>query len=106
MLYTGGEDQAEASITSNNASLIQVVNSSSDGGQFAEKVDRCPLNRGRQVHLGPQNLYVVGCLLLKGCLSIEVNGRTVGTFRIVRYIVGVCCRGVSIKQSSIVPYFP
>ena len=44
MLYTGGEGQAEASITSNNASLIQVVNYSIGGGQFAEKVDRCPLN--------------------------------------------------------------
>ena len=27
---------------------------------------------------------VVGCPLFRGCLSIEVNGRTVGTFRIVR----------------------
>ena len=26
-----------------------------------------------------------------GCLSIEVNGRKVGTFRIVRYIVVVRC---------------
>ena len=35
---------------------------------------------------------VAGYPLIKGCLlSIEVNGRTVGTFRIVRYIVGVCC---------------
>ena len=30
---------------------------------------------------------VAGCPLFRGCLSIEVNGRTVGTFRIVRYIV-------------------
>ena len=42
----------------------------------AEKFDKCPLNRGP---------------LFRGCLSIEVNGRTVGTFRIVRYIVGVRC---------------
>ena len=34
---------------------------------------------------------VAGCPLFGGCLSIEVNGRTVGTFRIVRYIVGVRC---------------
>ena len=37
---------------------------------------------------------VPGCPLFRGCLSIEVNGRTVGTvgtFRIVRYIVGVRC---------------
>ena len=32
---------------------------------------------------------VVGCLLFRGCLTIEVNGKTVGTFRIGRYIVGV-----------------
>ena len=34
---------------------------------------------------------VAGCPLFRGCLSIEVNGRTVGTFKIVSYIVGVCC---------------
>ena len=46
------------------------------------------------IQLGPQKcpLYrVVGCPLFRGCLSVEVNGRTVGTFRIVRYIVGVHC---------------
>ena len=32
---------------------------------------------------------VAGCPLFRGCLSIEVNGKAVGTFRIVRYIVGV-----------------
>ena len=32
---------------------------------------------------------LAGCPLVRGCLSIEVNGRTVGTFRIVRYTVGV-----------------
>ena len=45
---------------------------------------------------------VVGCLLFRGCLIIKVNGRTVGTFRIVRYIVGICCWGVSIKWDSAV----
>ena len=29
---------------------------------------------------------VAGCPLFRDCLSIEVNGRTVGTFRIVSYI--------------------
>ena len=29
---------------------------------------------------------VAGCPLFRGCLSIEVNGRTVRTFRFVRYI--------------------
>ena len=32
-----------------------------------------------------------GMSAVQGCLSIEVNGRTVGTFRIVRHIVGVRC---------------
>ena len=38
---------------------------------------------------------VAGCLLFMGCLSIEVNRGTVGTFRIVCYIVSaVELRGV------------
>ena len=48
---------------------------------------------------------VVGCPLFRGCLSIEVNGRTVGTFRIVRYIVGVRFSGVSVKRGSTVVLF-
>ena len=43
---------------------------------------------------------VAGCPLFRGCLSIEVNGRTVGTFRIVRYIVGVRCSGLSANRGS------
>ena len=62
-------------------------------GNLAKKVDECPLNRGHQV-LFAYNwdcvncpLYrVAGCPLFRGCLSIEVNGRTVGTFRIVHYV--------------------
>ena len=51
---------------------------------LAEKVgewerEKCPLYK------------VVGCLLFRGCLSIEVNGTTVGAFGIVRYIMGVHC---------------
>ena len=64
----------------------------------AEKVDECLLNRGRKVSFAYNwdrescPLYgVAGCPLFRGCLSIEVNGKTVGTFRIVRYIVGVRC---------------
>ena len=45
---------------------------------------------------------VVGHLLVRGCLSIEVNGRTVGTFRIVHYIMGVRFSGVSVKWGSTV----
>ena len=45
---------------------------------------------------------VVGCPLFRGCLSIEANGRTVGTFRIVRYIVGVRFSVVSVKRGSTV----
>ena len=76
---------------------------------LAEKVDECPLNRGRCVLLAynwdHENwpLYrVVGCPLFRGCLSVEVNGRAVGTFRIVRYIVGVRYSGVSVKRGSTV----
>ena len=57
------------------------------------------------VQLGRENclLYeVAGCSLFRGCLSDEVNGRGVGTFRIVCYIMGVRCSGVSIKQGSTV----
>ena len=39
------------------------------------------------------------------CLSTKVNGRTVGTFRIVRYIVGVRFSGVSVKRGSTVPMY-
>ena len=63
---------------------------------LAAKVDECPLNQGRLVLLAynwdRENcpLYgVAGCPLFRGCLSIEVNGSAIGTFRIVRYIVGV-----------------
>ena len=45
---------------------------------------------------------VAGCPLFRGCLSIEVNGRAIGTFRIVRYIVGVRFSGVSVKRGSTV----
>ena len=65
---------------------------------LAEKVDECALNRGRKVLLAynwdRENcpLYgVAGCPLFRGCLSTKVNGMTVGTFRIVHYIVGVRC---------------
>ena len=65
---------------------------------LAEKVDECPLNWDRKVLLAYNrdrkncpSYGVAGCPLLRGCLSIEVNGRTVRTFGIVRYIVGVRC---------------
>ena len=46
---------------------------------------------------------VAWCPLFRGYLSIEVNGIPVGTFRIVRYIMGVCYSGVSVKRGSTVP---
>ena len=64
---------------------------------LAEKVGKCPLNPGQVLLTYNWDrkkcpLYgVAGCLLFRGYLSIEVNGRTVGTFRIVHYIVGVRC---------------
>ena len=66
---------------------------------LAEKVDECPLNRGHCVlfayNWDCENrplLGVVGYPLSRGCLSIEVNGRAVGTFRIVRGCL--LCRGI------------
>ena len=76
---------------------------------LAEKVDECPLKQGRCVLLAYNwdhencSLYgVAGCPLFRGCLSIEVSGRAVGTFRIVRYIMGVRYSGVSVKWGSTV----
>ena len=65
---------------------------------LAEKVDKCQLNQCCYV-LFAYNwecincpLYgVVGCPLFRGCLGTEVNARTIGSFGIVRYIVGVLC---------------
>ena len=45
---------------------------------------------------------VVGCPLFRGCLSIKVNGKTVETFRIVWYIMGVHSWGVFVKRGSTV----
>ena len=39
---------------------------------------------------------------IQGLLIIEVNGRTVGTFRIIRYIMGVRFSGASVKKDSTV----
>ena len=38
-------------------------------------------------------------------ISIEVNGRTVRTFRIVCYIMGVCFSGVSVKRFHCITMF-
>ena len=35
------------------------------------------------------SLIVAGCPLLRGCLSIEVNGRTVGTCRICQCLAAI-----------------
>ena len=62
---------------------------------LAEKVDDCPLERGSLsivcVPLGPRKLSVMRSSGVSAIQGIEVNGRIVGTFRIVRYIVGVRC---------------
>ena len=65
---------------------------------FAEKVDGISTKSGSLsivcVQLGPLKLSVIrsnGVSAIQGLLSIEVNGRTVGTFRIVHYIVSVHC---------------
>ena len=57
---------------------------------LAIKVDECPLNQCfLSINWDCEScpLYgVVWCPLFRHYLSIEVNGRTVGTFRIVHYI--------------------
>ena len=80
-------------MSNSNASNVSLLTTAVMVDNLAKKVDECPLNWDRQV-LYAYNwdcescpLYgVAGC---PGCLSIEVNGRTVGTFGIVHYIVGV-----------------
>ena len=89
---------------------------------LAEKVEECPLNWGCWVllaynwdHENCPLCGVAGCPLFRGCLSIEVNGMAVGTFRIAHYIVarvhnncyellivGVHYSGVSVKRGSTV----
>ena len=51
---------------------------------LAKKVDDCPPKSGSLsivgIQLGPRKLSVIrssGCPLFRGCLSIEMNGRTV-----------------------------
>ena len=97
LLYAGRECYPEASTTSNsNESNVKLLTTAAMVDNLAKKVDKCPLNRDRYV-LFAYNwdrescpLYgVARCPLFRGCLSIEVNGRTVGTFRIVHYIVDV-----------------
>ena len=60
---------------------------------LAEKVNKCPTKLRSLVlcaYIWDREIYgVAACPLFRGCLSIEVNGRTVGTFGIVHYIVGV-----------------
>ena len=53
------------------------------------------------IEIGLSAYRVVVCPLFRDCLSIEVNGRTVGSFRIVCYVVGVRWLGVSIKQDPL-----
>ena len=48
------------------------------------------------VQSGPRKLSIIRSSRVSAIqrlltVSIEVNGRTVGTFKIVRYIMGVCC---------------
>ena len=54
------------------------------------KHENCPLYK------------VVGCPLFRGCLSIEANGRTVKTFKIVRYIIErVLKRGSTVNNITL-----
>ena len=88
----------------------QDVNSSSYMvGNLAEKVARHSLNRGHCVlfaynwdHENCPLYRVAGFSLFRGCLCIEVNGKTVRTFKIAHHIVGVCCWEVSVKRGFVV----
>ena len=81
--------------------LLKLLTTAVMVDNLVEKVNECPLNQGRQV-LFAYNwdskscpLYrVAECPLLRGCLSIEVNGKMVGTFRIVCCIVSPLLSGV------------
>ena len=44
------------------------------------------------------NCLLRRCSLVRGFLCIEVSGETFGTFRIVHFIMGVHCWGVSVKR--------
>ena len=72
---------------------------------LAEKVDECPLNRGCKVFF-VQNWDCKNCPLcgVVGCSLFKFwsDGRTVETFSIVCYIVGVHCWGMFVKRGSTV----
>ena len=72
---------------------------------LAGKVDKCPLIGVVKycLHtLGLRKLSVIWSSGVSANQGLLKYWRTVGTFRIVHYIVGVCCWGVSIKQGSTV----
>ena len=60
---------------------------------LAEKVDECPLNRGRLHTIGTTKSATPSSNVsaVQGLLEYEVNGRTVRTFRIVCTIKAKCC---------------
>ena len=43
------------------------------------------------IQLGPRKLFIIRSSGVSAIEGIEVNGRTVCTFKIVHYIVGVHC---------------
>ena len=76
---------------SNSTTLyVKLLTTAAMVDHLAEKVDECPLNWGHSVLLAynwdRKNSLLGGvarCPLFRGCLSIQVNGRTVGTLKIV-----------------------
>ena len=78
---------------------------------LAEKVDDCPVSRVVEYCLRaidrekcPLTLYrVAESPLFRGCLSIEVNGKIVGTFRMSRgcpLLRGVRKRGSTVRRAK------
>ena len=63
---------------------------------LAEKLNKCMLNGGCYISIvciksGPQKLSITWSGEVSAIQGFKVSGRTVETFRIFCYIMGVCC---------------
>ena len=78
-----------------NSAYLMLLATTAMVDNLAEKIDKYLLLRSLSIfiQLGPRKQSIVrnSWVSTMGCLSIKVNGRTVETFRIVRYIVGIWC---------------
>ena len=79
-----------------NSAYLMLLATTAVVDNLAEKIDKYLLLRSLsifciQLGLRKQSIVQSSWVSIMGCLSIKVNGRTVETFRIVRYIVGIWC---------------